>query len=486
MRFPPSAGPEKIAGHVELNDYIRVLRKSWLLILLFAILGGVTGATVGVVQQPTYESSAKLYVSVRSEGAVTGDLVQGTSFARQIVTSYAEIATTAIVLDPVIADLGLDTTSIELSKSVSATAPPNTVGITITASDADPALAAQIADAVAASLTDIVETILEAPATPDDTGLVRLTTVQPADMPTSPSSPNVSLYLGIGVLLGLAVGVALALLRNVLDTRVHTLHDLEQLMTAPIVGGIAFDPEASKRPLLLHADPRSPRAESFRALRTNLRFLEVHGEPRVFVVSSAGRGEGKSTTTVNLAIALAQSGARVALIDGDLRIPRVADYMGVEGGVGLTDVLIGRVSLVDALQRWGTDELFVLAAGTIPPNPSELLGSQAMDQVLAALSDHFDFVIIDAPPLLLVTDAAVLGTKCRGVLLVAAAGKARKQDLQAAARTVETASATVLGVIGTMLPTKGPDSYTYGTYTDDSIATGDVKTGAVKGHRFRR
>lgn len=471
---------------MELNDYIRILRKSWLLILLLAILGGAVGMTASLLQQPTYQSSAKLYVSVRSEGAATGDLVQGSSFARQIVTSYAEIATTAIVLDPVIAALDLDMTSTELAESVTATAPLNTVGITITVSDGDPARAAQIADAVAASLTDVVETILEAPTTPADAGIVHLTTVQPAEAPTSPSSPNVRLYIMIGALLGLAAGVGVAMLRSVLDTKVRTLHDLEQLTTAPIVGGIAFDPEATKRPLLLQADPRSARAESFRALRTNLRFLEVHGEPRIFVVSSAGPGEGKSTTTVNLAIALAQSGARVALVDGDLRIPRVADYMGVEGGVGLTDVLIGRVGLVDALQRWGQDELFVLTAGTIPPNPSELLGSQAMDQVLTAMAEHFDFVIIDAPPLLLVTDAAVLGTKCRGVLLVAAAGKAKKPDFLAAVRTVETASATVLGVIATMLPTKGPDSYTYGTYAYGTVTTGNVKTVPPKSRRLRR
>lgn len=471
---------------MELNDYVRILRKSWLLILLVALLGGGIGTAAGILKTPTYESSAKLYVSVRSEGAATGDLVQGTSFARQIVASYAEIATSAIVLDPVIAELGLATTSTELAASLSATAPVNTVGITITATDPDPEAAARLADAVAASLTDVVETTLEAPTGPEDTGLVHLTTVQPAEVPVIPSSPNVPMYVIVGFLVGLALGFALAVLRTLLDTRVRTLHDLEQLTTAPIVGGIAYDPDATKRPLLLQADPRSPRAESFRALRTNLRFLDVAGEPRVFVVSSAGPGEGKSTTTVNLAIALAQSGARVALIDGDLRIPRVADYMGVEGGVGLTDVLIGRVGLAEALQRWGSDELFVLASGTLPPNPSELLGSQAMDQVIDALTAHFDFVLIDAPPLLLVTDAAVLGTKCRGVLLVAAAGKVTKNDFQAAERTAETAGAAVLGVIATMLPTKGPDGYGYGAYGYAAVTTGNVKTVPARRRRTRR
>lgn len=156
---------------------------------------------------------------------------------------------------------------------------------------------------------------------------------------------------------------------------------------------------------------------------------------------------------------------RVALIDGDLRLPRVADYMGVEGGVGLTNVLIGRVDVADALQKWGANQLYVLPSGPVPPNPSELLGSAAMDRMLASLEEYFDFVLIDAPPLLLVTDAAVVGKKTSGVILVAASGKTKKQELAGAIRTLETAGVSMLGTVVTMLPTKGPDSYGYGAYT---------------------
>jgi capsular exopolysaccharide synthesis family protein len=318
-----------------------------------------------------------------------------------------------------------------------------------------------------------VQTTLEQPATPDAASPVQVTTVQPAVVPATPSSPNTSLNVALGTLLGLALGVGIGVLRTVLDTRVRTLHDIEQLTAAPLLGGIAFDPGAPKRPLIVHADPRSPRAESFRSLRTNLQFLNIEGGPRAFVVSSAGPGEGKSTTTANLAIALAETGARVALVDGDLRLPRVADYMGIEGGVGLTDVLIGRVELADALQKWGRGQLFVLSSGQVPPNPSELLGSAAMDHVLAALTEHFDYVLIDAPPLLLVTDAAVISKKTRGVILVAASGKTKKHDLTGAIRSLETAGGVLLGLVVTMLPTRGPDSYGYGAYTYGSTHEAD-------------
>lgn len=456
---------------MELRDYVRIARKNWIIILVLLLAGLAGGAGYAFMQQPKYVASTQLYVSVRTEGAATGDLVQGTTFARQMVTSYVDVVSTALVLQPVIDELGLDTSVPALASRVSATTPLNTVLIDVSVTDNDPKQAADIANAIATSFSAAVQDTLEQPTGENATSPVQINVTEPASAPTAPSSPNVRMLILLGGLLGLALGVAVAMLRTVLDNRIHTLHDLEGLTDRPLLGGIAFDPEAQKRPLIVHADPRSPRSESFRSLRTNLQFLDVEQGARIFVISSSGPGEGKSTTTANLAIALAETGARVALIDGDLRMPRVADYMGVEGNVGLTDVLIGRVDVADALQKWGGNDLYVLASGPVPPNPSELLGSAAMDQVLQPLGEYFDYVLIDAPPLLLVTDAAVMGKKTRGVILVAASNKTRKQELAGAIRTLETAGVTLAGTVVTMLPTKGPDSYGYGAYTYGSTHT---------------
>lgn len=476
---------------MELRDYIRILHKNWIVILVLLILGLAGGAGYAAMQAPKYVASTQLYVSVRTEGAATGDLVQGTTFARQIVTSYVDVVGTALVLDPVIDELGLDTAASALSSQISATTALNTVLIDITVTDTDPEQAAAIADATAASFANIVQTELERPDTEGGASPVQITITDPAAEPTKPSSPNVPLLIVLGGLLGLAAGIAFAVLRSVLDTRIHTLHDLETITDRPMLGGIAYDPEAKSRPLIVHADPRSPRAESFRTLRTNLQFLEVDSPSRTFVVSSAGPGEGKSTTTANLAIALAETGARVALIDGDLRLPRIADYMAIEGGVGLTNVLIGQIDVADALQKWGKNELYVLPSGPIPPNPSELLGSAAMDRVLKPLEEYFDYILIDAPPLLLVTDAAVVGKKTRGIILAAASGKTKKPELSGAIRTLETAGVNLLGVVVTMLPTKGPDSYGYGSYTYGSTHTleqapAELSAAQAKPKRVRR
>lgn len=450
---------------MELRDYVRILHRNWILMLVLLILGLAGGAGYAALQQPKYVASTQLYVSVRTEGAATGDLVQGTTFARQMVTSYVDVVGTALVLEPVIDELGLDDTVAGLSSRITATTPLNTVLIDITVTDGDAEQAAEIANAVASSFQDAVQNTLEQPAAEGAVSPVQINVTEPAVASTTPTSPNVRMLIILGGLLGLALGVAIAVLRTVLDNRIHTLHDIETLTDRPVLGGIAFDPAAAKRPLIVHADPRSPLAESFRSLRTNLQFLNVDAGPRIFVVSSAGPGEGKSTMTANLAIALAETGARVALVDGDLRLPRVADYMDIEGSVGLTDVLIGRIDIADALQKWGANDLYVLPSGQVPPNPSEMLGSAAMDQVLKPLGEYFDYVLIDAPPLLLVTDAAVVGSKTRGVIIAAASGKTKKQELAGAVRALETAGVNLLGVVVTMLPTKGPDSYGYGAYT---------------------
>lgn len=453
---------------MELRDYLRVLRKYWILITALALVGVALGAGASIFATPKYQASTQLYVSVRGDGAAVGELAQGSTLARQSVSTYAAIATTESVLGPVIDELRLETSAAALASQVEAKAPENQSIVTVTVTDSDPNRTASIANAVGKSLKTVVEEELEASATRGNPSLVSLNTVQPANLPSSPVSPRVPLNIALGGLLGLAAGIGIAALRYTLDTRIHSLQDIEQLTEMPVLGGITYDETAEKRPLIVHSNPRSPRAEAFRTLRTNVEFLAVNAidehRGRSFVVSSAGPGEGKSTTSANLALALAETGSRVLLVDGDLRMPAIARYMGIEGGVGLTDVLIGRAEVSDVLQRWGQDELYVIPSGKIPPNPSELLGSRAMDELIEMVIDHFDYVIIDAPPILLVTDAAVLSKRTNGALLVAASGSTRKQALAGAVQSLGIAGGIIAGIIVTMLPTKGPDSYAYGAY----------------------
>ena len=451
-------------GIVQLRDYLALARRNWLVIIACTLIGGSVGAMVALVSPTTYRASTDMWVSVRNTGAAS-DLAASTNFARQAVTSYVTVIPTAIVLDPVAEELDLPGGATELSQRVSVSSPLNSQVISVSVSDGDPSRAAQTANAIAASFATAVATELERPVGDATESKVGVEIVAPALVPTEPSSPNLRLDLALGLLLGLAAGVGIAVLRTVLDTRVHTLADVTTAVTAPILGGIPFDADSAKRPLVVQAAPRDPRAEAFRGLRTNLQFLQVQPGTPSFVVTSSAPAEGKSTTAANTALTLAETGARVALIDADLRKPRVAEVFGIEGGVGLSDVLAGRVTLSQAMQPWGAGKLFLLPAGTLPPNPAELLGSRSMWRTLQELRAAFDYIIIDAPPLLAVTDAAVVSRLTTGAILVVAAGSTRRPQLEGAVKALEGVDATLLGVVVTKLPTKGPDSYGYGQYT---------------------
>lgn len=443
---------------MELSDYIRILRKHWLVIVASTLVGLIAAAGFSLTRTPMYESQAVVFVQSQT-GTTVGELQQGSTFAQSRITTYVSLVREPVVMNPVITELGLNTSADELAKSVTSTNPLNSTLIEITVENADPVLAADIANSLGASLAAAVARI-DTPAG-QDISPIKLTRVRDALAAFAPSSPNVPLNLALGLLVGLAVGVGIAVIRAVLDNKVRSPRDVEALTDRPLIGAIPHDPKAKERPLILQADPRNPRAEAFRSLRTNLQFLEMEGG-HVFVVTSSIPAEGKSTTTLNLAIALADSGKRVALVDTDLRKPKVAEYLGIEGGTGLTDVLIGRARLADVLLQWGGRSLSVLPAGKIPPNPSELLGSDRMKKLLDALSAEYDVVLCDAPPLLPVTDAAVLSRAASGAIMVVAVGRTTTQQLDGALDALETVGSKVAGVVLTMVPTKGADAYAYG------------------------
>ncbi|MFP7761478.1 polysaccharide biosynthesis tyrosine autokinase [Marisediminicola sp. LYQ85] len=447
---------------MELRDYISILRKSWVTIVVLTLAGVGAASAYSILQTPTFTATSKVFVSTPSTGT-TSELAQGNTFTVQRVKTYSDLATTPIVLLPVIAALDLNEPAGSLAERITASAPLDTAIIDITVTDTDPVRAAEIANGTSASLARVVENI-ETPDGDDAASPVKLTRAQEATVPSVPVSPNVPLNIALGLLVGLALGIGAAVLRETLETRIRNERDVEQITDVPILGGIVFDPKAQDRPLIVHVDPRSPRAESFRTLRTNLQFLDVGRADRSFVITSSIQSEGKSTTGANLAIALADAGSRVLLIDADLRRPKVADYMGVDGTVGLTDVLIGRAELQDVIQPWGRAGLFVLPAGHIPPNPSELLGSTAMSGLIAEFNRAFDVVIYDTPPLLPVTDAAILAKNVGGAIVVVAAGRTHKNHLRGAISALDNVGAAVSGVVVTMLPTKGPDAYGYGRY----------------------
>jgi len=462
--------PPAESDTVELRDYVRMLRRHWRLVVFVTLLG-VAAATAATAAQPReYTAKTDLFVSAQDR-ATAGDLnsaYTGGLFTQARVKSYVSIVQSLKTAQLVKDDLSLGLPADELAKKISASAPLDQVIIHVAATDQDPAVAQQIANSVGKVLPSLVDQ-LEQPANGGPSP-VKVSVVQGAELPTTPTSPRPALNLALGLLVGLALGVGVAVLRETLDTSVNRPEQLEELLGAPALGAINFDPDAPKHPLGVVTAPHSVRAEAIRQLRTNLQFVDIEHPLRSVVVTSSVPEEGKSTTAANLAITLAQAGLRVIVVEADLRRPKMTEFLGLEGAVGLTSVLLGRVSLADALQPWGDLGLQVLPSGPLPPNPSELLGSSRMQEVLHELEGMSEIVIIDAPPLLPVTDGAVLGTLTSGVVMIVRAHHTRREQVARAAATVQAVGGSLLGGVLNMVPTKGPDAYSYGyqySYTRD-------------------
>ncbi|WP_437341858.1 CpsD/CapB family tyrosine-protein kinase [Cytobacillus gottheilii] len=217
----------------------------------------------------------------------------------------------------------------------------------------------------------------------------------------------------------------------------------------------------SKRKLITKHDPKSPIAEQYRTIRTNIQFSAIDQEIRTILVTSSGPGEGKSTTVANLAVVFAQQGKRVLLVDADLRKPTVHYTFNTLNTTGLTNVLTNQMSLMEAVKANDEKNLYILPCGPIPPNPSELLGSRAMTRVMDEALNEFDIILFDTPPVLAVTDAQILANKCEGTIIVVGSGKTEKEQLLKSKEMLTAAQAKILGVVLNNKKMKDTDNYYY-------------------------
>jgi receptor protein-tyrosine kinase len=236
-----------------------------------------------------------------------------------------------------------------------------------------------------------------------------------------------------------------------------------ELAGAPVIGTVLRD-QSLEKAHLADRTVANRSVEDYRQLRNNLQFLDVDNPPKVIMISSALPSEGKTTTIVNLALALADADRKVTLVEADLRKPKVTNYLGLVGGTGLTNILSGTADLEDVTQKYGSGDLQVIAAGPMPPNPGELLASSHMAELLEKLRAENDFVLIDAPPLLPVADSSGLAVHTDGVLLSVRYGATRREQVQQAAATLSRVGARLLGVILNIVPPKaeGVAAYGYG------------------------
>jgi capsular exopolysaccharide synthesis family protein len=296
-----------------------------------------------------------------------------------------------------------------------------------------------------------------------DTGDVELVT--PAVAPVSPTSPKPTQDALLGLVAGLALGLGVAFLRDSFDDRLTSKEATERAAGVPVLAMTPLLPSWQRqKPLLITvAEPNSQAAESYRSLRTSLQFARQGRPLRSLVVTSPGAAEGKTATLANLGVVFAQAGERVVLVSCDLRRPRIAAFFGLDEKEGLTGVLLDKRTLAESvLPVPGFDRLSLLPAGAVPPNPAELLGNARARDVFTLLRDQFDLVLIDSPPVLPVTDAAILSRYADATLMLAAAGQTRRSDLHRAVEKLDQVGATILGTVLNKVTRQTGRNYGYG------------------------
>ena len=473
-RQQPDEGHDE--GHeVELADYLRILRNHWIAVTAAVLLAAVAAFGWSSIQPKVYAANSSGFVMSGSGGDAGMDNLDDV-LSKSRAASYVVLAKDRETASIVVDDLGLDTSPEALVGNIDAAQTPDTVVISITARAGSPDEAQALADAWVAALATRVRDI-EAGKSGDGQGM-RIEVSESAQLPTSPVSPQTERNVLLGAVLGGLLGMAYAVVRTLLDRRLRSADDIERDLHVAVAGSVP-DVGDHHGLFVTSAGPGASAlaAEAVRRLRTNLSYMDVDNPPRAIVITSPKQGDGKSTVAANLAAAIALSGQSVTLVDADLRRPRVAGLLDLDDSVGLTDVLTGRLDLADAVQELPTIEgLRILTSGSRPPNPSEILGSNAMRGLIGKLAGE-GMVIIDAPPLLPVTDAAILAHSADGALVTVSAGRTLDTDLSSALNHLEAVHARPLGVVLNRVSkrTVGASNYAhygYGSYDDDSQRRG--------------
>ncbi len=448
------------ASHSEnmyIPDLIGRLWKRKLPILFGAAIGAALFFAVSwFLITPLYEASVTLYVNNSISRENTGYITQGDLYAStQLVDTYAAIILSDSILEEVIRDAGLEMEIDDLAKILHMNAVNDTEVFTVSASHPSPETAAEIVDSIARIAPDQIADIVRGSS---------VTVISYARIPSKIAFPNYGLMAFIGFVSGICLVSGFLLIREMLDTRIQTASDFSRWQY-PLIASVPdfldkkqtdydyYKKKDAKKKLsnvscMLSENTPFAVQEAYKTLRTNILFSSPDQAKRVILISSSLRGEAKSTTSINLAISFAQNQSKVLLIDCDLRLPSVAKYFGLRQYPGLTDLMLGMETDKSVLHPL-KNGLHVLTSGTIPPNPTEMLGSKKMEHFIKQMSEQYEYIIMDTPPLGIMPDATILSQYATDVILVARQDMAERAELDAVVKKLELARAKILGFVFT-------------------------------------
>ena len=433
-------------------DFVRLSRAYVWVLIGCTILGALLMIAKTTRDPVLYSATASGLVRV-GNATSAGEEQGNNQLAEDKANLYAFLVSKTPVAQEVVDELGLDVPPGAIAGRFSASVDADVNSLTVSAVGTTPEEARDLANAVVEAVVVVAEDI-------DGSSLTKIIPLEEAQLPGAPFTPDYERAAMKGAIGGLGIAYAFLIARRLIDRRVRSAKHVEEATGAAVLGVIPKEEVLGRTHRGVRGD-LGRAAEAFRQLRTNLRFVDVDNEPRKIVVTSALPGEGKSTVSSNIARLVAQAGTKVLLIDADLRRPMIATTFEIDGAVGLTQALAGDVDVKDVIVDSGMTNLSLLPAGRIPPNPSELLGSLRMKQLIDELAEEY-LVILDAPPLLPVTDAGLLSAFCDGALLVQASGKTQIEQSQHCRRILDQVGSRLLGVVLNKAPVKGANAIVYG------------------------
>jgi polysaccharide biosynthesis transport protein len=426
-----------------------MLRRGWPVVALTTALAIGLAALYIVVAPKRYESGAVLFVSLSGQRSAA-DLQQGRAFSGYAVATYADIIDSAVVLGQVTDDLSPQPDLDQLLEMVTAAARPDTTLIDVVGASPDPGLAADVANAAAEAAIEVIPRLENQSAR---TARVKVQLIQRAVEASKPVTPDVERTLAIGLIVGLCVGLGIAIAMQALDTRLRRGEDLRQLSDVPLLAVLPHLRRHQRQGIVVRDEPTGQASEAYRTLRTNLTHLENEGRRslesegrRSLMFAPVADDHDGAQIPANLAWSIAQAGRRVLLVDLDLRQSAVGLMFGNRSDLGLADALAGEVKLSDVICSTGHEKLSVILSGTTQ-HPSDLLSTPIMSSLLEWAEREYDYVILHAPPLLTYTDAAVVSRVTGWTLVTVSVGRTRAHDLVAALGTLTNVRVKPLGLV---------------------------------------
>ena len=453
---------------LDLRQLWSILRKRWIILLVIPIIAPIAALTIGIISfyvgnpVPVYDVWSTVIVERKApESTIATEQVLDNSVLQQHIRNYIELAQSRANKKNVLKDLNFPTTVEDLDSMIYIAQVSNTDMIKIQIINKNPALAASIVNSTARELSKAVSV-----------DSVRI--VDQAEIPNTPlnKSKTKSVYVLFAFLLGLIASFSLVFLLEVMDNTVKTSRDVKNLLGIPLLGVIVKykmgkqGKNASINSLITLEQTKSPISESYRYIRTNIEFASLESVPQRILITSSGPHEGKSFMVANLAVSMAQIGKSVLVLDADMRDPTQHKLFGLDNGQGLSSALVQERDYRDYIRETAVPGLVVLTGGTIPPNPAELVGSKQMMRLIEEASEQFDVVLIDSPPVIAFTDAAIIAQQVDGVILVLASGEVNKDYAQTAKEHLDNVGAKIIGTILNKVDIKTSEYDHYYNYED--------------------